>query len=134
MNKKPMLIEKILDERNIFNSIFCMESYVFDKGLLDTEIPVELFDDDGVVCEFIAANDLELYYALADKHNVELIEKVIELCQRKSFAGQLVNICRINIISTKARRVGIAHIIDVQDDDIGSLCLCQTENRKQRCR
>lgn len=41
-----------------------MESYVFDKGLLD-------------------ADDLELYYALSDKHNVELIENVIESCQHK---------------------------------------------------
>ncbi len=83
MNGKLKLIDKILDERNIFNSIFCMESYVFDKGLLDTERPVVPFDDDGVVSEPIAANDLELYFALADKHNVELIEKVIGLCQQK---------------------------------------------------
>jgi hypothetical protein len=41
-----------------------MESYVFDKGLLD-------------------ADDLELYYALSDKHNVELIETVIDSCQQK---------------------------------------------------
>ena len=78
MNKKPKLIEKILDERNIFNSIFCLESYVFEKGLLDTEMPVVSFDD-----EPIAANDLELFNALADKHNVELIESVIKSCQQK---------------------------------------------------
>lgn len=83
MNKKPKLIDKILDERNIFNSIFCMESYVFDKGLLDTEKPVLPFDEDGVVSDPIAGNDLELFYALADKHNVELIEKVIECCRQK---------------------------------------------------
>lgn len=83
MNKKPKLIDKILDERNIFNSIFCMESYVFDKGLLDTEKPVLPFDEDGVVSDSIASNDLELFYALADMHNVELIEKVIECCQQK---------------------------------------------------
>lgn len=83
MNEKQKLLDKILDERNIFNSIFCMESYVFDKGLLDTENPVLPFDEDGVVNEPIAGNDLELYYALADKHNVELIEKVIACCQQK---------------------------------------------------
>lgn len=83
MNEKPKLIDKILDERNIFNSIFCMESYVFDKGLLDTERPVVSFDNDGVESEPIAANDLELYFALADKHNVELIEEVIGFCQQK---------------------------------------------------
>ncbi|MBR0037420.1 MAG: hypothetical protein IJP70_07245 [Bacteroidales bacterium] len=83
MNEKQKLIDKILDERNIFNSIFCMESYVFDKGLLDTEKPVFPFDEDGVVSDPIAGNDLELFYALADKHNVELIEKVIECCRQK---------------------------------------------------
>lgn len=83
MNAKPKLIEKILDQRNIFNSIFCMESYVFDKGLLDTKEPVIPFDDDGVARESIAANDLELFYALADKHNIELIEKVIDCCQQR---------------------------------------------------
>ena len=73
------LLDKIMDARNIFNSIFCMESYVFEKGLLDTTEPVCLCDDGGI----IAANDLALYYALADKHNVELIEKVITCCQQK---------------------------------------------------
>lgn len=83
MNDKHNLIDKILNEQNIFNSIFCMESYVFDKGLLDTEKPVLPFDEDGVVNSPIASNDLELFYALVDKHNVELIEKVIECCQQK---------------------------------------------------
>ena len=83
MNDKHKLIDKILNEQNIFNSIFCMESYVFDKGLLDTEKPVLAFDEDGVVKEPIASNDLELFYDLADKHNVELIEQVIECCQQK---------------------------------------------------
>lgn len=77
------LKEKILDERNIFNSIYSMESYVFDKGLLDTEEPVYESDDEGVVKGVIAANDLDLYYALADKYNVELIEKVIACCQQR---------------------------------------------------
>ncbi len=77
------LLDKILDERNIFNSIFCMESYVFDRGLLDTNEPVYLFDSDGVVKDTLSANDLDLYFALADKHNIELIEKVIDCCQYK---------------------------------------------------
>ena len=77
MNGNANLIDKILDEQNIFNSIFCMESYVFDKGLLDTKNPVLLFEENGDSCDPIASNDLELYYALADKYNVELIEKVI---------------------------------------------------------
>ncbi len=59
-----------------------MESYVFDKGLLNTSEPVYLHDE-GEIEETIAANDIELYYALADKHNVELISKVIKCCQQK---------------------------------------------------
>lgn len=77
------LIEKILDERNIFNSIYCLESYVFDRGLLDTNEPVVPFTEDGEAGVPIAGNDLELFYALADKHNVELIGKVIDFCQAK---------------------------------------------------
>lgn len=80
---KYKLYNKILDERNIFNSIFCMESYIFEKGLLDTESSVELYDEFGEIYEVIAKNDLDLYYALADKHNVELIEKVVKNCQCK---------------------------------------------------
>ena len=76
------MLDKILDERNIFNSIFCMESYVFDKGLLDTSKPVYLHNEDSGK-ETIAANDLELYYALADKHNIDLISKVIKCCYQR---------------------------------------------------
>lgn len=79
------LFDKILDGRNIFNSIFCMESYVFEKGLLDTTEEVYLGPDGNKIVSkvVIAANDLELYYALADKHNVDLIEKVIICCQQR---------------------------------------------------
>lgn len=76
------LLDKILDGQNIYNSIYCMESYVFDKGLLDTKETVELCDDNGALT-ISFANDLKLYYALADKHNVELIENVITTCQQK---------------------------------------------------
>ena len=64
MNARINLKDKILDGRNIFSAIFCMESWVFDKGLLD-------------------ADDLELYSALADKHDMEKIEAVIAECQEK---------------------------------------------------
>lgn len=72
------LLNKILDERNIFNSIFCMESYVFEKGLLNTSEPV--YDIDK---KYIAENDLKLFYALTDKYNLELIAKVIKCCQKR---------------------------------------------------
>lgn len=75
------LRERILDGRNIFSAIFSMESYVFDKGLLDTEQTVDLYGEGGEFKETIATNDLALYHALADKYDIELIEKVIACCQ-----------------------------------------------------
>lgn len=41
MNKRT-LKECILDRQNIYNAIYSMESYVFDKGLLDAESNVTL--------------------------------------------------------------------------------------------
>jgi len=75
--------DRIFDEKNIYSAILCLDSYVFDKGLLDTDKPVVIKDDDGRVKEVIAKNDLELYYALSDKHNVVLMEKVIGLCTKR---------------------------------------------------
>lgn len=75
------LKDRIFDDQNIYSAIFCMESYIFDKGLLDTEKPVVI--SDGNVEDVLAYNDLELYYALSDKHNVVLIEKVIAICKKK---------------------------------------------------
>lgn len=72
--------DRILNEQNIYSAIFSLESYVFDKGLLDTDMPVTITDENDNVIEILANNDLELYYALSDKHNVPLIEKVIYLC------------------------------------------------------
>lgn len=72
--------DRILNEQNIYSAIFSLESYVFDKGLLDTDTPVTITDENDNVIEILANNDLELYYALSDKHNVPLIEKVIYLC------------------------------------------------------
>lgn len=82
MKEKMKLFEKILDERNIFNAIYSMESYVFDKGLLDTDNIIELCDENGVM-KATMANDLELYHALADKHHVELIDMVISRCKQR---------------------------------------------------
>lgn len=76
------LYNKIIDDQNIFNAIFSMESYVFDKGLLNADDPVCFSNKDGVF-DTIAKNDLELYYMLADKHNNELIKKVISICKQK---------------------------------------------------
>lgn len=77
------LYDKILNEQNIYSAIYSLESYVFDKGLLDTEVPIAFPDENGETREFLAKNDLELYYALSDKHNVVLLEKVILLCKNR---------------------------------------------------
>lgn len=74
--------KRILDKRNIYSAIFCMESYIFDKGLLDTQHPVFLYNESGQVCRTLL-NDLALYSALADKHNVDLAESVISTCHRR---------------------------------------------------
>lgn len=39
--KSNLLLDKIVSGQNIFNAIYCMESYVFEKGLLDSHIPVK---------------------------------------------------------------------------------------------
>ena len=49
--------DRIFDEKNIYSAILCLESYVFDKGLLDTDEPVVIKDDNGKVKEVIAKND-----------------------------------------------------------------------------
>lgn len=76
--KSNLLLDKIVSGQNIFNAIYCMESYVFEKGLLDSHIPVKSIEGD-----ILANNDLELYYALGDKFNHVLIGKVIEVCQQR---------------------------------------------------
>jgi len=64
---KKSLRDIIVSEENIYNAIYCMESYVFEKGLLDKD-------------------DLELYSALHDKFNFIKIKGVIEACQQKLHA------------------------------------------------
>lgn len=76
--KSNLLLDKIVSGQNIFNAIYCMESYVFEKGLLDSHIPVKSIEGD-----ILANNDLELYYALGNKFNHVLIGKVIEVCQQR---------------------------------------------------
>ena len=55
-----------------------MESYVFEKGLLNTNENVCSLEG-----RIIANNDLELYYALGDKFNHKLIQDVICLCIKR---------------------------------------------------
>ena len=52
--KSHLLFDKIVPGQNIYNAIYCMESYVFEKGLLDSNIPVKSIDG-----EILANNDLD---------------------------------------------------------------------------
>jgi hypothetical protein len=58
------LFDKIMDDQNIYNAIYSMESYVFEKGILS--------DD-----------DLALYGELSDKFNFTVIDKIIESCKNR---------------------------------------------------
>lgn len=62
---KGRLYNDVISDTNIYNAIYCLESYIFEKGLLHTE-------------------DLELYVKLCDKYNFDYISKVIiPTCQKK---------------------------------------------------
>lgn len=77
-NSDMSLRERILSRSNIFSAIYCLESYVFEKGLLNTNENVYSLEG-----RIIANNDLELYYALGDKFNHKLIQDVIGLCIKR---------------------------------------------------
>lgn len=109
INIEGKLYQQILDHQNIFSAIFCMESYVFEKGLLDVKKPVEYVDKKGRK-EIIANNDLELYYALTDKHNVDFIEKVISICEKRLI---WVFSCKENLFS-----INVYFKLKNYDDDV----------------
>lgn len=62
--KRPSLKEQIVSPRNIYNAIYALRSFVFEKGLL-------------------SAADIELYQRLADKFDFNTINTVIQECQDK---------------------------------------------------
>lgn len=62
--KGTKLYKSILDSQNIYNAIFALESYVFEKGLLDD-------------------SDLSLYYSLGDKYNIDVIQQIIDKCEAR---------------------------------------------------
>lgn len=62
--KTSALYKRILDEGNLYNAIYSLESYIFEKGLLSKE-------------------DLETYYRLGDKYELDFIKSYIELCKEK---------------------------------------------------
>lgn len=76
--QKSSLYDKIVSRQNIYNAIYSLESYVFEKGLLDTSQPV--VDVDG---KEMASDDLSLYFALSDKYNLALINRVIDVCEKR---------------------------------------------------
>jgi len=62
--KNSNLYKRLISRENIFNAIYSLESYVFEKELLETD-------------------DIQLYNELTDKHNIGLIEKTVDLCKKR---------------------------------------------------
>ena len=62
--KKESLYDIIVSRDNIYKAIYCLESYICERGLLDNE-------------------DLKLYYSLHDKFDFESIEPVMAKCEDK---------------------------------------------------
>lgn len=58
------LREYIVSDTNIYNAIYCLESYIFEKGLLSAE-------------------DLACYVRLSDKYDYDFISEVIKKCQQR---------------------------------------------------
>lgn len=58
------LYEYIISSKNIYNAIYSLDSYIFEKGLLDD-------------------NDMNLYMHLKDKYNFKLIDAIIKKCKEK---------------------------------------------------
>lgn len=64
MNKNTDLYRKIISEENIFAAIYSLESYIFERNLLNK-------------------TDLATYYKLKDKYNTDLIKKIIRKCKNR---------------------------------------------------
>jgi len=58
------LYNEVISDENIFSAIYSLDSYIFEVNLLNKK-------------------DLNLFYELKDKHNKDLIEKVIVKCKEK---------------------------------------------------
>ena len=62
MNTTSRLYKRITSDENIYNAIYALESYIFERGLL-------------------SETDLKLYNALSDKYDKVLIENTIAKCK-----------------------------------------------------
>lgn len=58
------LYSNILSEENIYNAIYSLDSYIFEKGLL-------------------SGKDLEIFYRLKDKYDLTYIHSIIVKCQKR---------------------------------------------------
>ena len=62
--KNTLLYKKVISDTNIYNAIYSLESYIFEKGLLSED-------------------DIVLYNNLLDKYNFDFIDGIIKQCQAK---------------------------------------------------
>lgn len=61
---ESQLYKQILSEENIYNAIYSLDSYIFEKGLLSNE-------------------DLKIFYRLMDKYDLTYIRGIIKQCQQR---------------------------------------------------
>lgn len=59
-----IIYKRVTDKTNIYNSIYALKSYIFEKGLLSPE-------------------DLTIYNKLSDKYDFKYIDAIIDKCQTK---------------------------------------------------
>lgn len=66
MSKKieSKLYSRVISKQNIYNAIYGLDSYIFEKGLL-------------------SKSDLELYYRLQDKYDSNIMNPIIKECEEK---------------------------------------------------
>ena len=79
--KKNELFNYVTSKTNIYNAIYSLNSYVFEKGLLDDE-EINVYKHPYKEL-FFKYTDKELFYQLKDKYNFDLIDCVIEACQKR---------------------------------------------------
>ena len=90
MSKKieSELYNQVISEQNIYNAIYGLNSYIFEKGLLSKK-------------------DLKLYYKLQDKYDFYTVNLVIKKCKEK-----LINILVGKIAQLELENAKLKVLID----------------------
>lgn len=83
--KDAPLFKFVTSYRNIYRAIYALESYIDELYLLDTTADRSDAKNKTLAPDSPLYNksDLELYYILHDKFNIEVIDEVIKLCKAR---------------------------------------------------